>query len=79
VKVGYPFIFCNPTVKIHGTSVTPITNADDHLVCYKITRKPFTTSVLTRNQFGEENLVLRPADLLCVPSKKLKVRSQEPV
>jgi hypothetical protein len=79
VKVGYPFGFCNPTVKIHGTSTTPITNEEDHLVCYKITRQTFTTTVLTRNQFGEENLVVRAADLLCVPSKKVKVRSQEPV
>ena len=78
VKVGYPFGFCNPTVKIHGGVTTPITNPDDHLVCYKITRKPFTGPVVGLNQFGQENLTVREADLLCVPSKKLRVSVQTP-
>jgi hypothetical protein len=81
VKVGYPFGFCNPTVKIHGVPpvTTPITNAEDHLVCYKITQKPLPTGlppVFTRNQFRLEQLTVQPADLLCVPSKKLKWSSQ---
>jgi hypothetical protein len=82
VKVGYPFGFCNPTVKIHAGQVTPILNGEDHLVCYKITRKPLPPTlppVFTRNQFRVEQLTVRPADLLCVPSKKLKFSSQTPV
>lgn len=82
VKVGYPFSFCNPALKVHDGQITPITNADDHLVCYKITRQPLPTpGVVTRNvrnQFGLEELTMRPADLLCVPSKKLKVSPQTP-
>lgn len=75
VKVLYPFGFCNPAEKRHAGVVTPITNAEDHLVCYKITQKPLPGPivVLARNQFGDETLNIRPADLLCVPSKKLKV------
>jgi hypothetical protein len=79
LKVTNPFAFCNPTEKIHDNPpappVTPITNAEDHLVCYLVTRKPFIAhTVVARNQFGIETLNLsRPPDLLCVPTKKLKV------
>lgn len=73
VKVMRPFGFCNPTVKIHPAgTVTPILHPDEHLVCYTITQQPFTATVLTLNQFGQETLPLRDADVLCVPSKKLK-------
>jgi hypothetical protein len=75
VKVLYPLIFCNPTRKIHPPGGAGISNADDHLVCYRVTRRPFTLpNVRTRNQFGEESLTLRDTDLLCVPTKKLKVK-----
>jgi len=74
LKVTYPFGFCNPTEKNHAGVVTPVTNPEDHLVCYLVTKRPFVrTGVQTRNQFRVENLVVRDPDLLCVPSKKLKV------
>jgi hypothetical protein len=74
IKVLYPFGFCNPTRKSHGGIITPITNEEDHLTCYKVTRRPFTRTVQTRNQFGIETLILREPDLLCVPTKKLNVK-----
>ncbi len=75
VKVLYPIIFCNPTRKIHAGGGSSITNAEDHLVCYRVTRRPFKGApVRTENQFGVETLNLRDTDLLCVPTKKLKVK-----
>jgi hypothetical protein len=73
LKVTYPYIFCNPTEKVHHDVVTPITNPEDHIVCYLVTKVTFNATVIARNQFGLETLVLRTPDLLCVPSKKLKV------
>jgi hypothetical protein len=74
LQVTYPFGFCNPTEKIHAGATTPVTNPDDHLVCYMVARRAFSRAgVVTRNQFGQETLALREPDLLCVPSKKLKV------
>jgi hypothetical protein len=73
VKVVSPFAFCNPTVKVHKGVTTPITNEDDHLVCYTMTKKTFSANVRTSNQFGIGGLTVRDADLLCVPSKKRRV------
>lgn len=66
-----PVLFCNPTEKIHNGVFTPIQHPADHLTCYKITARPFSRDVLAINQFGTENLVVRDADLLCVPTLKL--------
>jgi hypothetical protein len=65
LTVTTPFRFCNPVEKTHGDIVTPIKNKE-HLVCYKLTRKPST-----RNQFGTETLTQSLTQLLCVPSEKL--------
>jgi hypothetical protein len=70
VKVLEPVGLCNPVEKTHGTVVTPIVNPRAHLVCYKITSKEFTRTLEIENQFGRQKLVLRDADLLCVPSEK---------
>jgi len=70
-----PFGFCNLVAKAHNDQVTPIQNPKAHLVCYTISREPFTSDAVTINQFGTENLVVREADLLCVPSSKLRVRA----
>lgn len=73
VRVQDPVIFCNPTVKIHDDVVTPIRNEEDHLACYRTTRKPFDRFILAINQFGAHDLPIREANMLCVPSKKLSV------
>jgi hypothetical protein len=70
VFVGAPRYFGNPTEKTHNGVVTSIFHAEDFLVCYDIGPQAFTTSIQTDNQFGPGNLVINPADLLCVPSQK---------
>jgi hypothetical protein len=72
VKVLEPFRFCNPVEKNHAGAVTPILRPDDHLVCYVITIRPFTTTVAVTNQFFPgQTLTVFDADRLCVPSQKL--------
>ena len=71
VRVVEPFGLCNPVEKEHPPeSVTPIKNPKAHLVCYKITPTPITKILTVVNQFGPQTLVVRDADLLCVPSEK---------
>jgi len=71
VKVLDPFGLCNPVKKEHPPGVgTPIANPKAHLVCYKITPRPITRTQVIENQFGTQNLIVRDADLLCVPSEK---------
>ena len=71
VQVLQPVLFCNPVVKIHNGNPTPILHPADHLVFYAINpQPPFNIAVTTQNQFGPENLQLREADLLGVPSLK---------
>jgi hypothetical protein len=65
LTVTTPFRFCAPVEKTHGDIVTPI-KKKEHLVCYKLSRKPST-----RNQFGTETLTQSLTQLLCVPSEKL--------
>jgi hypothetical protein len=89
-RVGFPILFCNPTAKIHGVSVdaagnvtpsvTDIQNPAGHLTCYWIVsaaRKPagLVRTIHVRNQFGEEKLAIREADILCVPSTKVRLTS----
>jgi hypothetical protein len=66
---------CNPvqkTVKTAaGSTVTPITNPDAHLACFKITaptQSPVTVSVT--NQFGTGTLNVGQPKLLCLPTWK---------
>ena len=92
VLVGRPLLLCNPTVKVHGETpagsaddvrleetVTPITNPDAHLVCYRIISPVGTPStaplaqnraVKVLNQFDREIIKLAQPILLCVPSTK---------
>ena len=74
VQVLQPVLFCNPVIKIHN-GTTPILHPADHLVFYAINpQPPFQIGVGSRNQFtvtgGQEQLQLREADLLGVPSLK---------
>jgi hypothetical protein len=92
VLVGRPLLLCNPTVKVHGETpagsatdvrleekITPITNPDAHLVCYRIISPVGTPStaplapnraVKVLNQFDREIIKLAQPILLCVPSTK---------
>ncbi len=73
VTVIQPVGFCNPVMKIHNGMITPIDHPADHLVLYEITPQPFTTTVQTINQFGNETTNIQPANILGVPSLKLAV------
>ena len=71
VKVLRPVLLCNPAEKLHGNEITPIENEREHLVCYTFT--PSTakqTRAKTRNQFGDEKILVTNSRLLCVPSLK---------
>ncbi len=70
LKVGTPRVLCNPAEKIHRGKKFKIRNPDDHLVCYDLGGTRKGASAFMRTQFGEQPLKLRPADLLCVPSRK---------
>jgi hypothetical protein len=70
VPVRHPVFLCNPVEKTHAGAVTPVQRPRDHLVCYKIEAEPFSANVRTRNQFGEERLIVGQPRLLCVPSLK---------
>jgi hypothetical protein len=72
VTLQRPIAFCNPVEKTHGGDVTPINHPADHLVCYTFQPTPFAGGVSTRNQFGGGSLPLAGADILCVPSQKLR-------
>ena len=39
--VLWPVLFCNPVLKIHGSSITNIQNNRDHLTCYATTGTGF--------------------------------------
>jgi len=72
VKVGQPFLFCNPTRKIHATVISGVNHAKDHLTCYKtsVTSAFPTTSARIVNQFSDASVDVKPADFLCVPTLK---------
>jgi hypothetical protein len=69
-NVVRPVLFCNPVQKIHNGAITPITNPNDHLTCYSMTRVPFVRDVDLRNQFGEHHIRTSLTDMLCVPTQK---------
>jgi len=88
VKVYDPIMFCNPTEKIHPNApagfdpVSEITNPRGHLVCYRTDPGPpnkdasgaaIPYQAIIHNQIQPDADVLaNPADVLCVPSTKLK-------
>lgn len=74
--VLWPVLFCNPTIKIHGSTTTNIQNNRDHLVCYATVGTAFKgilnpPGVGIRNQFGLVAVQVLQPDMLCVPSAKL--------
>jgi hypothetical protein len=69
VRVGSPFLFCNPVDKNNEGILDP----DGHLTCYQITDTAAPFDVDIRNQFGETELTTGNPAALCVPSRKLSV------
>ena len=67
-----PIEFCNPVEKTHGDATTPIKNPKAHLLCYAITPTTFEGQAFVRNQFGGGPMPMATADMLCVPSEKLR-------
>jgi hypothetical protein len=67
-----PIEFCNPVEKTHGDFTIPIKNPTAHLLCYTITPTTFQGDALVRNQFGGGPMPMATADMLCVPSQKLR-------
>jgi hypothetical protein len=72
-RILRPIALCNPVLKKHGDLTTPIKNPDDHLVCYQMASVAFSGQAQIRNQFQDAIFGIKNADILCVPSKKLKV------
>ena len=72
VVVLNPDWYCNPVQKIHNGQVFPITDPQDHLVCYLINQQPpFAFNVNINNQFGPDGFVVHEAHHLCVPTGEL--------
>jgi hypothetical protein len=72
VTVLQPALFCNPTVKSHGSVNTVIQHPLSHLTCYTTSASVFTGgTVNTTDQFFALTLAVGRPDLLCVPSLKL--------
>ena len=69
-----PRAFCNPVEKTHGDVTTPIKNPKAHLLCYDISSPTFTGEARVQNQFFPNGVTLpmATADMLCVPSEKLR-------
>lgn len=70
VKVHKPFVLCNPATRMRTENQTQILHPNAHLMCYSMEGNPYQTDAQTKNAFGEEDLRLQQADLLCVPSRK---------
>ena len=84
LNIVKPVRLCNPVVKTRSDgSVTPIIpdpdadpdNPLDHLTCYRVKRGEGEryngrTKVLSNNQFGSEELVLKRELEFCVPTTK---------
>ena len=67
-----PIEFCNPVEKTHGPVPIPIKNPKAHLLCYSMTPIAIDGHADVRNQFGGAALPLGAANMLCVPSEKLR-------
>lgn len=80
VQVGSPTSLCLPTQKTvfsatGGTTVTPITNAVAHLLCFSVSPTPFpSTPVWDQNQFGVGGFTVHATKSLCLPSFKTLVK-----
>jgi hypothetical protein len=77
--VGAPALLCNPTRKVHGGLTFGISHPDEHLVCYRITRRPnqMTRQVINQMFAGTQTFAVTFSDMLCVPSKKRIIPSAE--
>jgi hypothetical protein len=81
VLVGDPLRFCNPVAKVHGRSVTEISNKDHHLTFYQFDQANDGTivgAVKIANQFGEQTLKVESANILAVPTHKQEGELQVP-
>ena len=74
VVVEELFEFCNPVVKTHLGTTTPIRNPDAHLKLYRLDPQPERRRQVTvRNQFGDQVLDVFNPVILAVPTQKLSV------
>lgn len=76
VEVGNVMrLFCNPTDKTFAGTTTTILNDDNHLAFYPF-RALESVDILGEvkivNQFGDQKLEVRSADILAVPTRKLE-------
>lgn len=73
VRVGRPVLLCNPTEK-NNEKIGPVVSGPEHLVCYSITSRNKTNKVVeVRDQFGVQTLKVVRTELLCVPSDKKEI------
>ncbi len=70
VKVGAPTQLCLPTQKTVNSVVTPITNPNDHLLCFAINVPAKAHTVFDQNQFGTGLVKVQKAATVCLPSEK---------
>ena len=69
VRVDHAEVFCNPVVKNEEGEFEDL--GDQHLTCYNIKGGKEEHQVQIDNQFGEQELRVLEARLLCVPTEKL--------
>jgi hypothetical protein len=73
-------LFCNPTEKIHDSTITPISNPEGHLTIYSLLYEadPVARRVEITNQFGTQNLTVYGPVKLAVPTQKVEAGSHLP-
>lgn len=74
-EIKKPKYLCTPVQKTHDGITTPITDDENHLLCYDVKKlkdapKFEKRNVFTNNQFGSEKLKVEKQEELCVPSIK---------
>jgi hypothetical protein len=70
-KVGAPELLCLPTQKtLASGKVFPIINPAAHLLCFGVSPTPIINPVFDQNQFGTNQVTIKPTKYLCLPSYK---------
>lgn len=71
---------CNPVIKITPDGkITPIVNRNHHLTMFRFNPQPVAPRIaLIRNQFGDQNITIRDAAVLAVPTGKAKLPAPAP-
>jgi hypothetical protein len=63
-------LYCTPADKNGGGVINP----DNTMSCYKVKEARRSQEVVIQNQFGEQTIILKKPELLCVPSMQLSTQ-----